>query len=81
MKLPKFAGDVQAGEQRAGLPSPGQASQMGTQGGTDSASLCTAPVAGRRETRSTPHTSPTAAATQCINVMGLSWCGERTVCV
>lgn len=35
------------------------------------------PMAGRRETRSTLHTSPTAAATECSNVMGLSWCGEK----
>lgn len=44
MKLPKFVGDVQAGGQRAG----GQASQLGTQGGTGSASPSRA-TCGRKE--------------------------------
>lgn len=75
MKLPKFVGDVQAGGQRAWCQAwakpPSQARRV-VQAVPAPPEL---PMAGRRETRSTLHTLPAAAAKKCVNVMGLSWCG------
>lgn len=63
------------------VPFPGQASSWEHRVAQAVPASPELPTAGRRETRSTLHTSPTAAAKECISVIGLSWCGERTVCV